>query len=253
MAGDETQDTRRSQLLEEIRNDSQLEESRRFEAVATSNQLSIHRQQLRDRPLYLAAQESATRSLIAEFPGVTYGYESLLAIARDSSPEKGKAVAQELMLLPGASPSVKSAAREVVDRFSVLGKPVDQIFAQAGASNLVRARENRVAVIYGWTSAAPQELRVMRQWAARTSGAVFIGICLDADIDHAKNAAASILPPGEQYYDSRGADGALAQALHIGRHPVVYLADRAGLIRDVQANDGFSAKIDVLLRSEVAP
>ena len=245
--GDATQEARRLRLLEEIRSEPALMESRRFEAVAFSYQVAIARRLAVDRPSYLQSQESATRALIAEFPRVEYGDASLLAIARDSAPAHGEIVARELIAMADAPAPMKQEAQGVVGRFGLLGQSIDSIFARAGASSILASRQNYVTAIYTWSSAAPQSLRVLRQWASHTPQVRFIGICLDTDVQRAAHMAANTAPSGEQHYDAHGPDGALARALCVGRAPVLYLVDRMGIIRDVQGTDGYSAKVEALL------
>jgi hypothetical protein len=244
--GNVTSDARRIEILEQIRRNPSLSPEHRYEAVAWTYQVDVARQNPRDRLAFLGAQESVTRRLIAEFSSVRVGYESLAALARETPPPRGAAIARELRGLTTAPPELKSEAARIEERFGLVDARLASILAVAAPEANLRLTPTKPLVLYTWSAAAPQILTKLRRLATQAPHAQYIGVCLDSNVNIARQLASSANPPGDQYYNSRGASSALAQALKTGSALVIYLVDGNGVIRDVQGGEDFLRKINQL-------
>ena len=244
LKGDMSQDQRRASLVEEVRIDQGLPVARRFEAVAWSKQVGIARQKPAARADFLAAHETAGRQLVSEFPAFPGGYESLLGVARDSAPDRGKVIARDLIGMAGAPAFVKDEANLLLGRFALIGRSFTSILATAGAAALPPNTQGKIVVIYAWRS----DIMPYQALFAKAPTAAFIGINLDTNAALAKETVTKAKLPGDQYYDSRGATSPLAVALQLNRPPAVYLIDATGVICDVQGADAFAQKLSQLGR-----
>ncbi len=112
--GDTTQDERRGELVEAVRRDEDIPVVERSKVAAYAGNLVVLRQKHLGRDDRLAAYEKVVRSLIAEFPTVAVGYESLWRIAQARSPETARVVAGELADEPAAPEFVRDEARELL-------------------------------------------------------------------------------------------------------------------------------------------
>lgn len=241
--GDSTQDARRQSALAAVRSDSGLSVAQRSEAVAWSGRVAIKRQNLKSAAAVLAAEESLTRTLIQEFPGQTDGYNSLLGIARDSSPERGQVIARDVLAMREAPAKSKTDAQRLLERYALVGKPIAPILQKAGAASLLPSTGGKVTVVYTWNAAAPQSLTRAGRMAVQAPKARFIGVCLDSNLASARQAASTRNAPGDQYYNASGPTNPLATGLAIQEPLAVYLVDRNGVIRDVKGATDFASKV----------
>jgi hypothetical protein len=243
--GDNTQDNRRKSVLGAVLGDRTISPQLRCEASAWSGRVDIRRHSSGGRDALLAAEETLTRRLIDDFPELTDGFDSLLGLARDSSPARGQAIARDLVAMRAAPARTKAAAQTLLDRYALVGKPLDPILAKAGAAPLPSGNPSALTVIYTWRASAPQSVTLASRMAARARTARFVGVCLDANSAAARELVATKNAPGTQLFNERGT---LAQALHLGQAMTVLLVDRDGIIRDVQGAVDFPNKVAALTR-----
>jgi hypothetical protein len=241
--GDSSQDARRQTTLAAVRNDSGLSPGQRCEAVAWSGRVAIKRQNLKTGAAVLAAEESLTRSLIQEFPNQPGGYDSLMGIARDSTPERGQVIARDILAMRTATPKSKTDAQRLLDRYALVGKPIAPILEKAGATSLMSGTDPKVTVVYTWKSSTSQSLSLAGRMATQAPKARFIGVCLDNNLATARQAATARNAPGSQYYNASGSTSPLADGLAIREPLAVYLVDGDGIIRDAQGGKDFAAKV----------
>ena len=232
-AGDASQEARRKTLVESIRRDPGLAVGKRSEISAWAANWEIRQQKNLTIPERLEAHEQVARSLAVEFPTVPEVYESLYAIARSRDDEKGRQLMQDLLTMP-APDTVKAQARQMIERYALEGRSLGEVATAAAGANSPAAQAKGVVVIYTWASWSKGSLALAsRLPSTAPSGATFIGVCLDTDLNAARAAAQAAGLPGTQIYDSRGGAGALAQQLRLTEPTLVYLTDANGLITTV--------------------
>ncbi len=246
LAGVIDHDQRRLSLLQDVRADTSLPDYRRFEAVAMSLQVGVHRSQHANRTAFLTAQENLTKTLVDEFPNVQDGYESLVAIARESQPNSGTRIATSVADSPNASADLRAEARIVIERFALLGTPIRPLFEGSEVVVLLGQSASKPLVIYTWTKSTPQALAAISKLRRIQPNVSLIGVCLDYDVQGAREAASTASLPGLQYYDARGNDSPLAKALKVGRGLIIYVVDRNGVLRDVQGRTDLNHKLSLL-------
>lgn len=232
--GNTTVETRRLAAVEIIRKDTTIDAAKRFEVVAWSNQVAINRLNLRSTAARLAEHERSARGLIAEFPAVHLGYDSLLAVARDSDPNKGKAIANDILLL-SAPAHIRQQTQELLGRLALVGQSALALLTQAGAKNLADSANGKPVVVYAWSRNDASSLAVAKRLSVTAPNAAVIGVNLDADVAAAQATAASERLPGIQYFDPRTVQSPVALALKFSRPAQAYMADATGLVRDANA------------------
>ncbi len=108
-----------------------------------------------------------------------------------------------------------------------------------GTDNPIGAAPDRGVILYTWSASVAGSLALGRDLArVAPTGSLLVGLNVDADPAAAEAAAETGKLPGEQIYDPRGFDGPLAQALQLRRLGEVYVADRKGILRSVNARRG---------------
>jgi hypothetical protein len=243
--GDKTQQSRRTQLVDELRGDTTLPPAQRMEVVAWSKQVAIADQGVKSKTARLRAQEHVTRDLIAEFPTQRLGYESLLSIARESEPNRAAMIVADLLQMsPPAEVAAEATALQA--RLALVGRSLESILPSPEGQAIVASSTGKVIIIYAWSAARPASLASARRLAQLAPSASMVGVNLDADPTAAEAVATRENLPGVQSYDARGADAPLAAALVFNHPPLAYLVDQSGVIQDVHIASSTREKLSTV-------
>ena len=239
MAGDASQQARADGLVTSLRHDGKLAARTRLELVALADIVRL-RPLGADRDRFTAAHEEAARALIAEFPEEPGGYERLLRQAENHFDDAAAVrIARDVAQMT-APAGIREAARVILERHALAGQSLREIARQAlGEGNLITAVQDRGIILYTWSSAVAGSITTGKDLARMApTEALLVGINVDADTTAAVAVAQAEKLSGEQLYDARGFDSALAQALKLRRVGEVYVADQKGIIRSVSARRG---------------
>lgn len=235
LAGDTSADARRTSTVAQIRNDRAVTPALRAELWATSDSVSVIRQRGLTRDQRLLGYEQSARGVMAEFPDLPNGYETLLHIAGDCGDAKGATLAAEVRNLRDAPGWVKAEAGVVAKRFGLVGQSLRSIMS-ASATPVLADAAGHAVILYSWASRdVGSILRAALIPKSAPADAVIIGVCLDSGTTAAQAIAAARKLPGTQVYDSAGEKGAAVSALVMSASGLIYAADRSGVIRTVSA------------------
>lgn len=182
-----------------------------------------------------SALKQVARGLAAEFPAEPGGYESLLGMARSSrDPAEARALAEEVAGM-AAPEEVRQQARQLVERFALVGQKIAPILDDAGFHGVYEA--DRALIIYAWNMGSEHSRALAEKVGQQSGDAKLVGLCLDADLIAARDLAEKTGLPGRQFYDGRARSGALAQALRLTEAGWIYLVDRTGTVLSVRGQD----------------
>jgi thiol-disulfide isomerase/thioredoxin len=146
--------------------------------------------------------------------------------------------------LPKAqTPELKASISDDLKRLALLGKPLEMKWTAIDGTrvNLDNLR-GKVVLIYffaSWSPPSMLELDWVRQLAGRVPADTLqpLGICLDND----PVAVPSVLDNHEiswpVYCDGRGWQGTLVRSLGVNEIPVLWIVDRDGVLRALDAKD----------------
>jgi hypothetical protein len=235
-SGEPTQVARRRQLVADVLADTSLPAEDRFEVAAYAGNLTVEQGTFASPADRLAAFERVARDLVARFPEVPAGYESLLAIAKAEPDDRAKALLSDLAKMP-APAAVKAQAAEWLARYALVGSSVANLAESTlGAGSPIPRKGGHPTVIYTWSVDHTWSVEWVKRLAAdQADNIAFIGVNLDpaADPAHVRELAVSL--PGEQI--AAEARAAFAKALLLDEVPLVYLADRSGRLQTVTAQN----------------
>lgn len=199
--------------------------------------------------------EGCIRKLLVGNKG-DYGLNmALLHVAISLPMPKQLAICQELsgesIMVP-----VRDKARIRLRDLKRLGKPLELSFtALDGRKVDMKELKNKVVIIDFWaTTCAPcivllpslKELYSKYQ----AQGLEVIGVSLDTDRDKLTQFIKKNEIPWPQSFDAAGDDGPVPKAFAIKGIPVVWLVDRQGLLRHLDARMGLEEKVDSLLKEQ---
>lgn len=248
--GDKEQVTRRRQLAGAIRADHSFTPAERLEVAGYADNLDVMARNIATPAELTAALEKTTRQLVAEFPDVPAGYESLLNLAKDSMPDRARAIFGDLLELP-APEAVKLEAADWLERFALVGRPlVDLARPALGSDPRLESARGEIIVIYAWSVGDNTSVELAKQIGSiQMPGLTLFGVNLDEPAAEQQAKQMASLLPGEQLVLGQGAHTALSKGLLLTETPLIYVTDRNGGIINVLAqNNPSRAIIDASLR-----
>lgn len=150
-----------------------------------------------------------------------------LTIARSTNCENGGDVARKLLQLP-VSPSIKTAARQIIERRALLGKPLEFSLttAEGKTTKLSEFTGGRTVVCF-WDGknhpAGPPGLHEQRRLATPDTTWVYVSVGALAPM--AKGTAKTARPAGTTCVEPLGVRSPLLAQLKITQLPCVYVLD----------------------------
>lgn len=232
LQGDSTQESQRNQLVVEIRADKSIAGSQRCSITAYAENLKIMRRKDLSPDARLDEFERVARALIAEFPELPAGYESLLGIACMRSDEAGLQVAKELAGTAVPEP-VKQQVCTVIYRQSLIGKPVLELVAtMPGLKTAFEQQQGHPILLYTWSVQSPPSVALAQKLSSELPPKVgMIGLNLDDDVAAAKASVDAAHLRGEHCFAARATAGVLT--MH--GPGLIFIIDEKGLLTSVSA------------------
>ena len=253
-------DTRQKEQFESAQkalwNDPKLTDDDRFNIRSAGVQRIAYYLQFKGYFINLDDFEKSVRELRREFPKRDEPYELLLVLAKnrfwDDQMDKGRAGAEELAA-SNAPPSIVEDARSMLKRFARLGQPLAFKFtALDGREVDLEGMRGKVVLIDCWATWCPPCLREMPRVKAaydrfHSKGFEVVGISSDDDREALEKFVKENRIPWPQYFDGKGELNAFALKFDVGGIPTIWLLDRKGVLRDLNAVNNLAGKIEMLL------
>lgn len=203
----------------------------------------------------LADFEKGVRSLVAEFPQQPGLFNLLLGAANrwlDYDPQKSRALAREVAESQ-AEEDVKELAQSLLKKLDRLGKPLAVKFTAIDGREVDLARmAGKVVLLDFWaTWCAPCMDELPNLKAAyeklHPRGFEIVGISLD----ESKGALQQVIDrekiPWPQHFDETNEENKFAAEFDVSTVPTMWLVDSQGRLRDLNARDNLTEKVERLL------
>jgi thiol-disulfide isomerase/thioredoxin len=254
-------DTRQKQQLESAQqtlwSEPKLTDDDRFNLRSAGVQRIAYYLQFKGYVINLDDFEKSVRELRREFPKRDEPYELLLVLVKnrfwDDQMDKARAGAEELAG-SSAPPSIVDEARSMLKRFARVGQPLAFKFtAVDGRAVDLEGLRGKVVLIDCWATWCPPCLREMPHVKAahdrfHARGFEIVGISSDDDREALEKFVKENRIPWPQYFDGKGELNQFALRFDIGGIPTMWLLDRKGELRDLNAVKNLTGKIEKLLK-----
>jgi len=200
----------------------------------------------------LVAYEKVARQLMKEFPKRSEPYQMLLSIA-GSVDEKH---AQELLKeIAGAdiSAELKEQAKALAGRYERVGQPLAIKFKATNDQEVdLQDMKGKVVLVDFWATWCGPCVREIPNVRAtyeklHAKGFEIVGISFDSDRKKLDDFVAKEKMPWVQYFDGKGWGNEIGKKYGINSIPAMWLVDKKGVLRELNARDDLEAKVEKLL------
>jgi thiol-disulfide isomerase/thioredoxin len=231
--------------------DPSLDEDDRFELRTAQVQRAALDKRGEGQAAVLAEFERGVRALQKEFPQRTETYAMLLELAQNAAADKARALAQELTA-EAVPAEIQSEAKVLLKRLDALGRPLEIKFTAVDGREVdLAALKGKVVLVDFWaTWCGPcvQELPNVKAAYQKfhDRGFEIIGISFDDEKDALTQFVAKEQMPWPQYFEA-GAEHRFGRAFEVTSIPTMWLVDRQGRLRELNARDDLAGKVETLL------
>jgi thiol-disulfide isomerase/thioredoxin len=199
------------------------------------------------------AFEKGVLALQKDFPKRPEVYQAMMMLLQRSEGDKAKSIAKLITDNSDAPEEMKKMAQGTLKRMEALGKPVDiKYTAVDGREVDLAALKGKVVLIDFWaTWCAPCMGELPNVKAAyeklHDKGFEIVGISFDNDKDALDKTLKEKEMSWPQYFDGKQWQNKFGQEFGINSIPTMWLIDKKGNLRDIEARGALEEKVTKLL------
>jgi len=233
-------------------NDPSLSEEERVQLRSQAIRRSIMAKQSQGEAAMLEQMEKSAREMLKEFPKRPEGYQLLTQVAGQSDEAKSRALAKEIVASE-APDEAKEGAKGLLRKMEALGKPVDIKFTSVDGREVdLTKMPGKVVLVDFWATwcgpcvaEVPHVLEVYQD--LHEKGFEIVGISFDQDKKKLEDFVAEKQMKWPQYFDGKGWANKFGRQYGINGIPTMWLVDKKGNLRMMEARGGLREKVDKLL------
>lgn len=202
----------------------------------------------------------SAQNFTAKYPGDRRGPRLLVEAATvcDDVPSRKRDLLEEALRLTDEEP-LKRRIADDLRRLDLLGKPLELKMSSVSDSQIdfTKLRGNVIVLIF-WAADSPHSLLWLRDfrssWETLPKDHLRV---VTVSLDESRGAFYSrfreLHADWPTHFDSLGWRGPIARSLGINSLPTVWIIDKKGLLRSINARSGYETRIVQLLQEGLSP
>jgi thiol-disulfide isomerase/thioredoxin len=200
----------------------------------------------------MAQFESGVRDLMKEFPERSEVYELLYSVAANSPADKTRALVKEITA-SSASDRTKEAASALLKKMDLLGHPLDLKFTALDGRNVDLSKMTGKVVLIDfwatWCGPCIGELPHVKEAYSNLhdKGFEIVSISFDQSKEKLESFIKKEKMEWPQYFDGEGWGNKIGKVYGINAIPSMWLVDKKGNVRDLNARDDLAGKVERML------
>ncbi|MBX3748261.1 MAG: redoxin domain-containing protein [Verrucomicrobiae bacterium] len=201
------------------------------------------------------ALEEAALRLAREFPGRSEPYQVLLNLAGGAAPERARELVTPL-LNPELPEEVREGAQALLTKLDRVGKPLDLKFTAIDGREIDLSKMTGKVVLIDfwatWCGPCIAELPSLKETYEKLHprGFEILGISFDQEKEALERLVAREKLRWPQYFDGAEGTESLGERFGIESIPTLWLVDKKGVLRHLDARNDLEAKVLALLAEE---
>ena len=196
--------------------------------------------------------EKSLRELIKDYPHDDKAYDMLIIFAAESSDDKARSIANEVLAEP-VSDSVKEKAQAILRRLDAVGKPLDIKFTALDGREVDLSQMKGKVVLLDfwatWCGPCVGEIPHVKEAYEKLhpKGFEVVGISFDNEKGRLTDFVQTHDMPWPQYFDGKQWQNKYGVEYAIESIPTMWLVDKNGNLADSNARDDLQGKVEKLL------
>jgi len=153
-----------------------------------------------------------------------------------------------------SEPALLARISDDFRRLELLGQPLELTIPVMGGAEIdLKTLRGRVIALVFWSAESPHSVLWMQQFCNQlrkipSSDTVFIGISLDENKEALKEMMKSLDIKWPTYFSDGGWNSEFVRSLGINAIPTLWLVDKRGVLRSLNARENFETKLRQLQR-----
>ncbi len=201
--------------------------------------------------------EAGLREVMKEYPNRAEPWQQLLSVAEYADKEDQLRVLGDIVKAKAADEQTITRAKAAIRAVGALGHPLELSFTAADGRDVnVQKMKGKVVLVDFWASwcgpcisSLPEVIELHKKY--QPQGFEIVGINMDKDERHMEQVVHRFKMPWPQYFDGKGWGTKFALEYNVTAIPAVWLVDKKGVLRTMNAREDLETKIKDLLDEKI--